>query len=339
MKSPERSNKKAPTKVALARLLKIHDQLNEAARSHRRVNCSTLATDLNTTAKTIQRDISYLRDQLNLAIEYDYGERAFSYRDVDTLFPLGHNLSQDERVALVVARQSLDVFEGVNFGAELRSAFEKITGGLLGESGDIMEQSLDRYISVRTPGASRVDAKVFRAVRLAVLGQRELRLDYQAKGRPAFTPRRLHPLHLACVANRWVLVALDADKGEPRTYILARCRNPVVTQTRFSRPPDFDPAAHLGTSFGVLTGNGTIIVKLRISAEGAHHIIERRWHDTQRETKLPGGAVEVTFALSDLNDVTRWILGFGSDVEVIEPAELRATIAAEGSKMAQRNAP
>ena len=338
MKLPIRTDKK-PTKVALARLLKIHDQLNAAARSHRRVNCTTLAEALNTTAKTIQRDICYLRDQLKLPIEYDYGARSFSYRDADTPFPLGHNLSQDERIALVVARQSLDVFEGVNFGAELRSAFDKITGGLLGESGDFMEQSLDRFISVRTPGASRVDAKVFRAVRRALLDRRELRIEYQAKGRPAFTPRRLHPLHLACIANRWVLVALDADKSEPRTYILARCRNPIVTQTTFQRPADFDPAAHLGTSFGVLTGRGTVIVKLRISVEGAHHVLERNWHPTQRETNLPGGAVEVTFALSDLNDITRWILGFGSDCEVLEPAELRATIAAEGTKMAQRNAP
>ena len=338
MKSTKLSDKK-PTKVALARLLKIHDQLNAAARSHRQVNCSTLAAELGTTAKTIHRDVTYLRDQLNLPIEYDHGERSYSYPDGDTLFPLGHNLSQEERVALVVARQSLDVFEGVNFGAELRSAFDKITGGLLGETGDFMESSLDKFISVRTPGASRVDAKVFRAVRLAVLDQRELRLDYQAKGRPAFTPRRLHPLHLACVASRWVLVARDCEKNALRTYILARCRNPVVTQTAFERPAEFDPAAYLGTSFGVLTGSGTIIVKLRISAAGAHHVLERNWHPTQGETTLPGGAVEVTFALSDLNDVTRWILGFGSDVEVIEPAELRATIAAEGTKMAQRNSP
>ena len=202
-----------------------------------------------------------------------------------------------------------------------------------------MEQSLDRFISVRTPGASRVDAIVFRAVRRALLDRRELCIEYQAKGRPAFTPRRLHPLHLACVANRWVLVARDCDKNALRTYILARCRKPLVTQTTFKRPADFDPATHLGTSFGVLTGRGTIIVKLRISAAGAHHVLERHWHPTQRETNLPGGAVEVTFALSDLNDITRWILGFGSDCEVLEPAELRATIAAEGTKMAQRNAP
>ena len=55
------------------------------------------------------------------------------------------------------------------------------------------------------------------------------------------------------------------------------------------------------------------------------------------EIRLTGGAVEVHFALSDLNDLTRWVLGFGSDCEVLEPKELRAAIAEEGRKMAAGN--
>ena len=336
---PSKSPDPKPSKVALARLLQVHDQLNLAAKGRLKVNCSTLAADLDCTPKTIQRDLDYLRDRLKLPVEYDYGERSFSYATENVKFPVGHDLTVDERIALVVARQSLEVFEGVNFGEELRSAFQKITGGMLAESGQAVEQSLDRFISVRTPGAGRVDGKVFRAVRLALLGGFELRIEYQAKGRPVFTPRRLQPYHLACIANRWVLVARDADKDAVRTYILARCRNPVVTKTKFERPADFDPVAHLGTSFGVWTGTGTTLVQLRIGAEGAHHVLERKWHDTQRETRLPGGAVEVTFALSDLHDITRWILAFGADCEVLAPAELRATIAAEGRSMALRNAP
>jgi len=336
MKSPKSADKK-PSKVALARLLQIHDQLNLAAKGRLKVNCSTLAADLNLTPKTIQRDLDYLRDRLGLPLEYDFGERSFSYTRENVKFPVGYDLTVDERIALVVARQSLDVFEGVNFGEELRSAFEKITGGMLSETGGAAEPSLDAFISVRTPGAGRVDDKTFRAVRLALLDQLELRIEYQAKGRPAFTPRRLQPYHLACIANRWVLVARDAEKGAVRTYILARCRNPVVTKTQFVRPADFDPVAYLGTSLGVWTGSGTTIVKLRISAAGAHHVLERKWHDTQRETRLPEGAVEVTFALSDLNDVTRWILGFGADCEVLEPKELRTQIAEEGRRMAQLN--
>jgi predicted DNA-binding transcriptional regulator YafY len=83
----------------------------------------------------------------------------------------------------------------------------------------------------------------------------------------------------------------------------------------------------------VWTGTGNILVKLRISASGAHHVIERKWHETQRETLLPGGAVEVTFSLSDLNDVTRWLLGFGSDCKVNAPLELRSAAIQEARKM------
>jgi predicted DNA-binding transcriptional regulator YafY len=318
-------------------LLKIHERLNDAWRSNRQVNCSTLATALGVSIKTIQRDLEYMRSSLGLPINYDFGARSFGYPDEVTQFPLGHDLTADERLSLVVARQSLEVFEGVDFAKELKSAFDKITGGMLSDGHDFLGKSLDCYISVRTPGAGRIqDAKVFRAVRRALLSHFELRLEYQAKGRSAFTPRRLHPYHLACVANRWILVALDADKGAVRTYILARCREPVVTQTEFQRPADFDPMGHLGTSFGVSTGTGTTTVKLRISSEGAHHVIERRWHDTQSVKPLPGSAVEVTFALSDLNDLTRWILGFGSDCEVVEPLKLRAMIAEEGRKMSAR---
>jgi proteasome accessory factor B len=300
---------------------------------------------LERSSKTIQRDLSYMQDRLGLPIEYDDATKGYHYTRMVPYFPVGPDLSADERLALVVARQSLQVFKGVDLGGELNSAFEKITGGLVDEYPDIMGKSLDPYLSVRTPGAGIIsDVKVFRAVRLALLRSTELKIEYQkvweggsrAKVR-AYSPRRLHPYHLACVANRWILVALDAEKNQIRTYVLARCRNPVVTQTEFQRPKDFKPEAYIGSSFGDWTGTGKRLVKLRISAAGSHHVLERHWHDTQQVTPLPGGVVEVTFMLSDFNDLTRWILGFGSDCEVVEPPELRDAIAEEGRKMADVN--
>jgi proteasome accessory factor B len=333
---PSEAGKK-PEKAALARLLKIHDWLNDAWRNRRRVNCRILAETFEVSGKTIQRDVSYLRNRLDLPIEYDYAEKSFGYTREVPHFPLGHDLSHEERVALVVAWKSLEVFAGVGFGDELRSAFDKITGGMLAEGSGLQHESLDRYISVRTPGAGIVrDRRVFDSVRRALLNHVELLVEYQAKGRPAHTPRRLHPYHLACIENRWVLVALDADKREVRTYLLARMRHARTPGIKFERPAEFDPVKHLGTSFGAWTGRGEKIVELVISPAGAHHVLERQWHSTQQVTALAGGAVKVTFALSDLNDVTRWILGFGSDCEVLQPLELRAAIATEGKKMATR---
>jgi hypothetical protein len=48
--------------------------------------------------------------------------------------------------------------------------------------------------------------------------------------------------------------------------------------------------------------------------------------------------VEVSFELGDLHDVARWILGFGSDCEVVEPESLRGFVAEQGRRMAAANA-
>lgn len=327
---------KLPPKAALARLVQIHERLREASQVGERVNCLTLARDLEVSEKTIYRDLTFLRDRWELPIEYDFTERSYGYTREDVSLPLGRDLTFDERIALAVARQSLDVFEGASFAKQVQSALEKLTGGLLPESGSTFEPGLDRFISVRTPGAGRVDPKVFRAVCLALLRQRELRAGYQARGRTEATPHTLQALHLACIESRWVLVARNAA-DDIRTYVLTRFRDPVVTRNRFQRPHGFRPEDYLGTAFGAWTGTGTIKVRARIARDGAHHVLERNWHPTQQVTTLADGGVEVCFALSDLNDVTRWLLGFGADVEVLDPPELRSRLADEGRRMAARN--
>lgn len=325
-------------KPALWRMLQIHEQLNRGnPRDHQRINCASLSKIFECSEKTIQRDLEYMRDRLELPVKFDRPTGTYIYTKLGVVFPVGPNLSRDERIALTVARQSLEVFKGVAFGEHLASAYDKLFDGFLKENGLSLEGNMSDYLSVRTPGAGIADPEVFRAVMDTLINCCELRVEYQAKGQPDHQLRRLAPYHLACVASRWVLVARDLEKDNVRTYILARFRNPVVTQTPIERPAQFDATSHLGTSFGVWTGQGQIAVELRISAEGAHHVIERNWHPTQKITPLPHGGVQVRFELSDLNDVTRWILGFGADCEVLSPRELRLAVAAEGRKMAKRN--
>lgn len=314
-------------------MLEIHAQLCAGAGPGRRLNCTTLAERLDFSPKTVHRDLTFMRQKLRLPVEYDAQEKSYSYPSPDVAFPAGHNLSQEERIALSVARQALAVFRGVNFAAQLASAHDKLSGAMLTEHGLSLEGDLGEYLSVRTPGAGVADPKVFKAVVTALLQRRELRARYQAKGRPAPTPRRLAPYHLACVDARWVLVARDLEKDAVQTYILARLSEPVVAAETIQRPVKFDVAAYLGSSFGVWTGHGEIVVRLRLQADAAHHVLERHWHATQQVTKHPAGEVEVTFKLGDLHDVKRWVLGFGADCLVVEPAELRDAVVAEARAM------
>jgi DeoR/GlpR family transcriptional regulator of sugar metabolism len=53
--------------MPIARMKFIYD----AIKTERRPNCSLLAKKLEISAKTVQRDIDYMRYQLNLPMEYD----------------------------------------------------------------------------------------------------------------------------------------------------------------------------------------------------------------------------------------------------------------------------
>jgi proteasome accessory factor B len=58
----------------LERMLFIHEELQRGAF----VNCTKLATRLEVSAKTIMRDLAFMRDRLDLPLEYD--PRLYAYR-------------------------------------------------------------------------------------------------------------------------------------------------------------------------------------------------------------------------------------------------------------------
>jgi predicted DNA-binding transcriptional regulator YafY len=67
-------------------------------------------------------------------------------------------------------------------------------------------------------------------------------------------------------------------------------------------------------------------IKLKFLPHTREYILEREWYPNQKEELLQDGGVVISFE-SDLNMILiGWIRGFGSDVEVIEPPELRGII-------------
>lgn len=59
----------------LARMLRLHERLME----NRYPNCRQMAEEFEVAAKTVQRDINFMRDQMRLPIEYDKARFGFHY--------------------------------------------------------------------------------------------------------------------------------------------------------------------------------------------------------------------------------------------------------------------
>ena len=74
-------------------------------------------------------------------------------------------------------------------------------------------------------------------------------------------------------------------------------------------------------------------VKVKFLPEVARWIRETDYHETQVVTELPDGGIIFEATVNGIREIGRWLMGYGANAEVLEPASLRAIIAAESKKM------
>jgi proteasome accessory factor B len=303
-------------------MLRIHEELRRTAFT----NCTTLARTFEVSRKTIVRDIAFMRDRLELPIEFDPRINAYRYTHPVSAFPTVQ-VSEGELLALLVARKALEQYRGTPFHRQLEASFEKLTGGLKDRISFSPADEL-QSVSFKNVGLGKADLAIFNALSAATLRQHDIEFDYRKPGETHAVRRRVQPYHLAHRENLWYLVGFDLERGALRTFALPRISHPVVLKTQFVRPPDFSPEKFFASALGVLGGERNYRVVVRFAATIADRIREREWHESQELHGLADGRLELRLRLGALPEIERWVLTWGADAEVVHPKELRERLKA-----------
>ena len=290
-------------------MVRIHEQLQDG----RLTNCTKLAQLLEVSTKTV------MRDQLMLPVEYDDKIYAYRYTYPVKSFPTVQ-ISESELLALLVAEKALKEYEGTPYHGQLAHAFAKLSESL--HSKVSFSPDGINSVSFHHSGLGKTDLKVFDRLSQALRESREVEFDYLKPGARTVEARRVRPYHLSNRENFWYLVAHDTDKNDLRHFAVARMRSITVTTRKFERPADFDAERHFAKSFGAFVGKGDHRVVVRFSPKVADRVKERVWHRSQVEKERPDGSLELTLRVDNLEEVERWVLGWGADVEVVAPREL-----------------
>lgn len=327
------SERSGNTRRPIGRIVAIHSSV----RRGRFPNCRTLAEEIGVTQKTIQRDVTFMQRELGLPLAYDEFRHGYHYTAPVSDFPLLCHGVEDV-VALFLARRALEPLRGTPFEASLRDAFRKMATAVPGGI-SFRWTDLEEAFSVRESGAVPADVRLFEKIARAVLESCELRFRYRKLDGDDWEPRRVRPFHLAESDGGWYLIGHDPDRQARRTFAVQRMKE-VRTGPKggFLRPADFSPTDHLGGSFGVWNnpGNGTTRhrIRLRFTGWAARVVSERRWHPSQQIRWLgkKEDRLEMILDLSGFEEISRWIQSWGPQVEVLEPAALRESIAANLAK-------
>ena len=101
-----------------------------------------------------------------------------------------------------------------------------------------------------------------------------------------------------------------------------------VRSEKFVYPESWEPRSHLKHAFGIIDGPPEDVL-LAFAPAVAGYIRERTWHPTQQFSTLPDGRLQLRLSVANTIELRTWILGHGSDVEVLAPASLKTSISAQ----------
>ncbi len=121
-------------------------------------------------------------------------------------------------------------------------------------------------------------------------------------------------------------------------FKIERIEHAELTDEPFSIPESFNEDDLLRYTWGVWRGEGEPqpVVLHFAAGTATRRVKETVWHRLETVDDLPDGGCEWRAPIGEWQEMVPWVRGWGSDVIVLEPKELRAAIVKEVKRMARR---
>jgi predicted DNA-binding transcriptional regulator YafY len=281
---------------------------------------------LDCSEPTFFRLVRVMREYLRAPIEWD-GERGGYYYEraaaggVYELPGLWFNAS--ELHALLVFDRLFESLEPGLLGEQLAPLSRRI-GELLGHKRLGLSEAARR---IRVLGmASRPPGQCFEVLAAATLQRRRIEMTYHSRGRDEITERVVSPQRLVHYRENWLLDAHCHARQALRTFSVDRIRAVRELQGPALSIPESDLDEYFASSYGIFAGKANRTAVLRFSAERARWVADERWHPEQVGKHLPDGRYELRIPYRDDRELVMDVLRHAADVEVVEPAGLRAAV-------------
>ena len=299
---------------------------------HGKLRAEDLAATFEVNKRTIYRDVEALCES-GVPVVSVTGQ-GYSLVEGYFLPPLSFDI--DEATMLLLGADIMQQHFDAQYGRAARSAGAKIEGVLkdkLREDVRAIKASLCFITSQTTNPQVQMRLQLLRG---AILECRRVRFRYfaryadEAKGKHEW--READPYRLSNVAQVWYTSAFDHKHGEVRVFRLDRMEDLTVSDVAFTRPP-FD-------ALNALQNKGsdqrTLVVKALFNKSAARWVKESQSYFAVSEHNTENGLL-VTFTIRHEDELLHWLLGWGHNVRVLEPASLRDRLRIEAEAVMQNN--
>lgn len=292
---------------------------------HRRLTAHELARRLEVSIRTIHRDM----EALSMAGVPVVAERGIG-GGWSLLAEYRTNLTglNEAEIQTLFLTRPVHLLQDLGLHQASEAALIKLLAALPSISRQDAEFARQRIHVDTTGWHHMVEAvPVLPTLQRAIWQERKLLITYQRGDSTNPVERRVEPLGLVAKGSTWYLVA--AIDEEIRTYRVSRMLGATVADEPCRRPPDFDLATYWAQSSAHFVANlPSYPVVARIAPDLLEHIYHagRYARIDQRGSPDCDGWIPLRLLFEQEEAACGYLLSFGTQVEILEPLELREKI-------------
>lgn len=225
-------------------------------------------------------------------------------------------LSEEERSEILTALKSINIIQNVSGSQTL----QKLSAMFHLNPENWLEVDFSRW------GDKKTDNKKFELLKLAVIRQKCVKITY-AGSNGETGERIIQPLKITYKSKSWYLKAYCTKKQDYRIFKINRIIDLEVLEESFPERSFPEPGENMQQT------HRTIV--LCFPQNMAYRVYDE--FDKTQVSRQENGELIVSADMPEDEWLTGYIMSFGTQVEIIEPAYLKEVIAENAKKIFEKN--
>lgn len=284
-----------------------------------------------TSTRVVYDDRRFMIYRLQAPMEYSRIHGGWYYRDTYYVLP-PIILTSEEVLAFFLGEQLFKRYLGTPFEQPLRTALAKIRQHLPEYIGYDLQAEASTFAF--TGGATiQLNPDLLVELNQAILSTHQVEMVYYSASSGETATRIVDPYHLHNIRGDWYLIAFCHKRKQVRDFLVGRIRKWKTLPSIFQTRPDFCLKEYLDRGFLAERSPEPVDIVIKFDQYQARWIRERQWHPSQQIQELPSGELILRLKVGGVQEVKRWIMGYGPHAEVLQPESLRSQFRAEAEKM------
>ncbi|CAH1904938.1 putative DNA-binding transcriptional regulator YafY [Candidatus Nitrotoga sp. HW29] len=293
--------------------------------SHRIVPISIFLETLEISEATFKRDLYYLRDRMNMPIEWDRNARGYRYvttnpHDRSSTLP-GLWFTASEVHALLTMQHLL-----TNLGNGLLSShitpLQTRLKALLG-SADHSVEEVEKRIKLEHATRRTLPLQCFETIATATLQRQQLQITHFNRQNGQENTRIISPQQLLFYRDNWYVDAWCHLREGIRSFSIDAISHAELIAAPAIELPQPELQKYFKKGYGIFSGTKVAWAKLRFTPERARWVSTEQWHPEQKSRFDKKGYYCLEVPYSDDRELLMDILKHGTEVEVMAPKALR----------------